>query len=440
MRERVIKVLEELQPEWEHLLSQWIQIPSVVGSGVERQMQLKVARAFRELGVDVEVWEPSLLPELPWHPDYVLPARAVLPEIPVVTGYRRGRGRGRSLVLNGHVDVVPVDDQPWTYDPWNPIRDGDRLYGRGSLDMKAGLVAMWAVCAALRELNLSLQGDLIIQSVADEEETGNHTLACCLKGIRGDGTAYLEPAAADMGLVRGAAPVLLVSSRGAQFFRVTVEAPADGGVEYQRELVNPIGPLMHLYHAVERYSDMREAQVTDPLYADHATKLPAAVCRVYAGNWPSTIPRTAVMEGTIECLPGERIDEVMDQFERYLNTAAAAHPWLKDHPPRIERFGLRYESAATPVDDVFVRTAAQSLQRVYHQSPWVTGGGGNDLRHTVRHAKSPSVIFGPDGGHIHGTDEWVSLSSLAKTVAALFDLVVSWCGVDGGDKGWATNG
>ena len=426
MREAVIAGVERRRDDWVGLIQELVQIPSIVGTEEVLGCQKLVKDAFTSLGLTVESWVPDAT-ELRDRPGFVEPASRSVAS-PVVVGRRVGTGAGRSLVLNGHVDVVPINPARWSVPPWGATLVEDRLYGRGALDMKAGIAAMIASAWVLGDLGVKLSGDVVYASVGDEEESGNHTLACIFRGYTGDGTLFLEPSPADMTLVPVRDPVMLISSRGAQFFRIVIHNPNDGGVEYQHEVMNPVGGAAYLVRAIEAYAEMRESSVKHALYANAPTKVPLAVCRITGGEWPSTITDEVTMEGTIECLPGEDLDEVKAAFERYLLRTARGYQGLRESPPRLEWFGLRYDPAETDGTSDFVTTVASVVRGVTGLDPQITGGGGNDLRHTVLRGHSPSVIYGPGGGRIHSTDEWVSLASVRDVIAAVVELCMAWCG------------
>lgn len=112
---------------------------------------------------------------------------------PNVVGVIRGAGGGRSLMINAHADVVPAGTEGWLCPPYEPrIIDG-RLYGRGACDMKAGGAAALMALETLHECGIKLAGDVIFESVVDEEGGGNGTLACCLKGTRRMPPLFLSP-------------------------------------------------------------------------------------------------------------------------------------------------------------------------------------------------------------------------------------------------------
>lgn len=408
---------KELAVRW---IQELVRIPSDQG---EAEVAEYIQAWCRQRGIEPDAWEPDIA-ELRSHPafvqvDYDYQGR---PNLVVLL---KGQGGGRSLTLNGHMDVVPADPTGvWTHGgPWSGERvgapGGDRIYGRGSVDMKGGLAIAMLLLDALQETGLRLKGDLQIQFVVDEENGGNGTLAAITRGYRSDATIFLDA---------GNPLAIVVSSRGAHFFRITVPG-VEGGIEYQFTQPNAIEKAFKLFSAVQSYALWRASGADDPLYAHDPTKIPAAVCKIHAGNWPSTLPARCVMEGSIECLPGEDIDQVMRQFEAYLLETARQDEWLRDHPPVIEWFGLRYEAGATALDDPLVTGLATVAEDILGRKPAIVGGGGSDLRLPLLHAGSASVLFGPAGGAIHSTDEYVEIASMMQVAQIVGKFILDWCGV-----------
>ncbi|MFL7894419.1 MAG: ArgE/DapE family deacylase [Anaerolineales bacterium] len=406
-RDQVIQLIQDL-----------VRIPSFEGEG---EVQALISKWWRERGIEPDIWEPDIQ-VLSTHPAFVdidydyhgRPNQVVM---------FKGQGGGRSLALNGHTDVVPVDPAPWTYgDPWSGKYIDGRVYGRGSVDMKGGLACGMIVMDALLENDIKLMGDLHMQFVVDEENGGNGTLDAILKGYRGDATIFLEPTSPNY---------LVVSSRGAQFFRINVpgkEAP----IEHTRTTVNVIEKAFILFQAIQSYASWRAAGADHPLYDWDPTKIPVAVCKIQAGSWPSTLPALCIMEGSLECLPGEDIELIKEQFKAYLLEAAGQDNWLKEHPPQIEWFGLRFESAATASDADLIIEFTRSYRHVTGNQPVILGGGGSDLRLPILYADSPSALFGPAGGAIHSTDEYVDIDTVMEAARILGRFILDWCGVADG--------
>ena len=415
-RAAIEQAVEELRDDALQLLQELVRIPSLEGE--ERACQELIAARYAELGLEVDYWEPDDA-ELAAHPAYV-PTGFSYAERPNVVGSWRGTGGGRSLKLNGHVDVVPIGPpETWQHPPFGGELVDGRIYGRGAADMKGGCVANWLCVAALQRAGLSLRGDLLLESVVDEEGGGNGTLAAVLRGYRADGCIFTEPT----GLGE-----ISVSNRGAQYFRITVPGQ-EGGTEYKHQLVNPITVGMKIFEAVEAYSLMRESEVSHPLYDDsHDTLVPTGICKFHCGEWPSTVASQAILEGTIECLPGEDIHAVKADFRRYIEEVGARDSWLKQNPLKMEWFGLLVRGGGN-----LARPRAGALH---------PGSGGGDHRRAPRAARrwrlrfalagalwrTPSVLYGPAGAMIHSTDEFIELAEVLRCAKVLARVALDWCG------------
>jgi acetylornithine deacetylase len=404
------------------VVAEAVRIPSLMGE--EGPLSEWFAAQARTLDVEVDAWAPDD-DQLRAHPAYV-PVEYGYADRENVVAVRKGTGGGRKLILYSHIDTVPVDPNThWTHGPYSgDVADG-RIYGRGAADMKGGCGVALVTLEILSELGVRFRGDVAAHFLLDEEAGGNGTLAAILRGHYGPnaGCVMLEPTSPRL---------MLISGRGAQFFRITV-AGEEGGTEYHRDLVSAIDAAYVVYNAVKHYARMREAAVSDPLYEGRErTKVPTAICTIQAGAWPSTVPGEAVMEGTIECLPGEDIRAVVADFERYLREVAADDPWLRDHPFTFQPFGLWFEAAGIQPHDPFVLALRRASMTALGHEPEVLGGGGSDLRLPILHAGCPTVLWGPGGGPIHSVDEWVSIDQLVDMLKASLVAAAEWCGVQEG--------
>jgi len=416
LKARISDAVESKRQEMLGLLQALVRVPSLAGN--EKPCQEIVAEKMEAMGLEVDMWDPPD-DELEAHPAYV-PTGMSYKDRPNVVGIHRGSGGGRSLILNGHVDVVPIGPEGlWSKPPWSGHFEDGKVYGRGSADMKGGDVSMIFAVQALQIAGIHLKGDVIIESVVDEELGGNGTLACVMRGYKGDACVFTEPSGLD---------AVAVSNRGAQYFRITVPGQ-EGGMEYKHDLVNPITKAMEVFQAVEAYSIMRESSVSHPLYDSiYNTKVPLGICKISAGEHPSTVASQCMMEGTIECLPGEDIHEVKEVFKAYLMEWAAKDAWLSDHPLEIEWFGLWFDAAQIEPDHPFVLTLTGVVEDVTGRKPIVAGAGGCDLRLPVLYADTPAVLFGPAGGMIHSTDEYVEFEQVLTCAKILALTAVEWCG------------
>ncbi|HUV13123.1 MAG TPA: M20/M25/M40 family metallo-hydrolase, partial [Acidobacteriota bacterium] len=184
------RVLEAI--DFENLLLQLEELTRIRSlAGQENEAQRHVSRLLSEIGLEVDVWELNF-DELRLHPAF---AWEIERDSGLgVVGLLKGDADGPTLALNGHVDVVPAGDpKNWQYPPWEATTVGDRIFGRGVLDMKGGLCCAVFAAKALLDAGVKLRGQLLIQSVIGEEDGGAGTLATILRGHSGDGAIIVEP-------------------------------------------------------------------------------------------------------------------------------------------------------------------------------------------------------------------------------------------------------
>lgn len=173
--------------------------------------------------MDIDVWEPSLK-QLKQHP-YFISDRLDFHESPNIVAKKTGEGGGRSLILNGHIDVVPEGNlKEWKYEPFQAAEVNGKIYGRGSTDMKGGNTALLFALEALHACDVKLKGDVLFQSVIDEECGGAGTLSAIMRGYRADGALIPEPTNMK----------LFIKQQGSMWFRITVKGlAAHGGTRYE---------------------------------------------------------------------------------------------------------------------------------------------------------------------------------------------------------------
>ena len=258
-RSMVIKKIEEKRRDIIRFTQKPVQTPSDTGKEGEIQ---KVVEKLRDLGLELDVFEIDV-GILSKHTGFVPPEdyRASCEGRPNVVGSVRGTGHGRSMILIGHVDTVPVENRNlWKHDSWGGEIEDGKLYGRGALDQKGGVAAQHMALECILESGVSLRGDIITKNVI-EEAGGNGATACAQKGYRADAGIYTESSGLE---------TIGVSNRGAQFFRSTVPGVATG-IEEKWGTPNAIEKAIKLYNAVDDFSLLRHAEVS---------RLPA--CELYA--------------------------------------------------------------------------------------------------------------------------------------------------------------
>ncbi len=252
-----------------------------------------------------------------------------------VTGKRNvvatwaGAGEGRSLVLNGHVDVVPPGGEGlWSADPFSARRDGDWLLGRGAGDMKAGLAAIVGAVRGLRRLGLAPVGNLLLQSVVEEECGGNGALQCLLVGHQADACVIPEPFP----------DCVSISQVGVLWFHVDVEGiPAHvGEASVGVNAIEAVIPIVKALRLLE--ADLNESPPPPYDELEHPINLNIGVVR--GGDWPSTVAAECTLSCRLALFPGQEVAWLQARVEDAIATAAETHPYLSAHPPRVRYDGF----------------------------------------------------------------------------------------------------
>jgi len=401
------------------LLQRLVSVPSVVGS--EGPCQAVVAEIMRACCDRVDMWEPDQA-WLDRHPAYFHPGTSFAGR-PNVVGTIRGRGGRRSLILNAHVDVVDAGPaEAWTHDPWSGALVDGKLYGRGSVDDKAGLAAMLFAAHCLRAVGVSPDADIVLESVVDEEWGGGGTLATLQRGYRADAAIVFEPSDLDV----------CPASRGGQAFRITVQGQGAHPIR-SYEGVSALEKALPILEGLRRLEGERQVRLRTPLFARYPIFTPIVVGKISADRIPSKVPETCVLEGLMGYAPAETYQAARRDLEARVAAVAAEDAWLRVHPPRVEWLGLNKEGAETSEAHPFVALVSAAVGDAAGR-PAVLAGfpAGCDLPYLARHAGIPSVVFGPGNCAVaHGSNEHVPIAEVVAAVKALLLVTCRWCGVRG---------
>ena len=406
-----------LRPEIVAALQELVRSPSQTGR--EGLAQEAVARLMRAHGLAVDVWEPDGSTLEP-HAESVTLGDGFTGR-PNVVGVCRGEGRGRSLILNGHIDTVEVGDpSAWSYTPLGgDVVDG-RLYGRGACDMKGGVVANLFAVRALRQAGFAPAGDVIVQSTISEEDGGAGALAAVLRGYLADGALISEPTNL----------AIVTAQGGALMFRLEVQGLSAHAC-VRDEGVSAVEKFALIHQGLLAFEARRNAEITHPQYAGMRIKAPINIGIVRGGSWASSVPESLAAEGRAGLVPGEDLDTFKTEFATEIGRLADADPWLRDHPPHITWLDGQFAPAGIPVDSPLVEALSQAWQ-VAGSSPArieaVTYGA--DMRHFVNTGGVPCVMFGAGDVRLaHAPDESIPLEDLLTAITTTAVLIANWCGV-----------
>lgn len=366
-----------------------------------------------------------------------------LPGRPNLVAERPG-SEERSLILCGHIDVVPVGAQSdWTVDPFGgEIKDG-RLYGRGAIDMKSGVAACVAAARAIRRAGIDLEGRLAIHSVVDEESGGFGAMDAVRKGKLAKAVLVGEPTWGDVLPVEGGLEWARVTIRGRSAhsaFRYNEIYPQRHDKDRLEPGVNAIEIAARFIAAVRLYELDRTRARSHPLLPLGMNTINIGVVHGGAGlgpnglptvmTNPAIIPDVVVLDLDMKFLPDENAADYRRDFEAFVHHFAQTDAWLRDNPPTIqwELGGLHFPPMNTPVDHPLVQSLVANRTRL-GKAPQVRGFVAVcDAAHYAG-AGVDGVIYGPSGDGFHGVDEFVDIESLVESTKVIAAAVIDWCGV-----------
>ncbi|WP_051317306.1 peptidase [Ectobacillus panaciterrae] len=416
-KSRIQGYINESKNQSIKLLQRLVQEDSI--SGNESRAQAIIMEKLREMGLELDVWEPSK-EEMQEHP-YFISARSNFNGSPNVVGILKGTSGGKSMILNGHIDVVPEGDlKQWTQQPYGAtVKDG-KLYGRGATDMKGGNVALILAIEAIKNSGIALKGDVYFQSVIEEESGGAGTLAAILRGYQADGVIIPEPTNMKF----------FIKQQGSMWFRLKVKGKvAHGGTRY--EGVSAIEKSMLVIQEVGKLEKLRNDRVNDPLYDGVPIPIPINIGTIHGGTWPSSVSDLVVLEGRFGVAPSEKLEAAKEEFEKWLRDLKMKDEWFAEHPVEVEWFGARWVPGSIEADHALVQTLEQNYLEITKQkpvmeaAPWGTDGG---LFTQV--SQIPMIVFGPGETKVaHYPDEYIDLEQMFLAAEIIACTLLDWCGV-----------
>jgi len=365
-----------------------------------------------------------------------------LPDRPNLTGRWEGSAE-KSLILCGHVDVVPVGERRlWSVDPFGgEIRDG-RLYGRGALDMKGGLAACIAAARAIRAEGIALEGRLDVHAVVDEEAGGFGAMDLVKKGKLAKAALIAEPTWGVINPSEGGLEWVRVTIRGRnahagwRYNSIYPQKPSNTRPEPGVNALELGARFIEAVRELEREWGMRK-------YHPH---LPPGIATINPGVMlagagmgpdgrpevttnPAIIPDVCVMEFDLKFLPDEAAADVRAEFESFVHHWAQTNAWLRENPPRVEWEigGLHFPPVDTPQDHPVIRSLIRHRTALGRTTAIEGFIAVSDAAHYAG-AGTACVIYGPGGDGFHGIDEHVELDSLQESAKVIAGAILDWCG------------
>ena len=415
--ETIVTAVEASFDEQIRFTQDLVRFPSLRGQ--EATAQDFLARELDARGFAVDRWTidvadiqdmPGYSPKLDGYQDAYVTVGAL----------RSSGSQGRSLVINGHIDVVPEGPhEMWQTPPFDPVIKDGWMYGRGAGDMKSGWVCGLFALEALKRAGFKPAADVFIEAVIEEEATGNGALACLQRGYRGDAALIPEP----MG------DAMMRAQVGVMWFQVTVRGhPVH--VAYAGSGANAIEAAYRLIGELHKLEDAWNARGHDRYgHMDHPLNF--NVGKIEGGDWASSVPAWCTFHMRAGLFPGQDLGEARREIESCLQDAAREDPFLANSPPEITWDGFQAEGYVQEEGTEAETTLRSSHQAIYgNDLPDRMLTGTTDARFFGLYADMPALVYGPVAENIHGFDERVNLESCMQVTKSIALFIADWCGLE----------
>lgn len=330
-----------------------------------------------------------------------------------------GAEGGRSVIFNGHMDVVsPEPVSLWDRDPYAPVERDGWLYGRGAGDMKSGLAAMTYAVYAVENAGFGFKAPVTIEAVIEEECGGNGALACVAAGHEAEAVLIPEP----MG------HAILIAQLGVLWFKVSLTGAPRHVLEAQAG-VNAIEKCIPIISAL-RDLEVEMNQEVHPVYENIRHPINLNIGIIKGGDWPSTVPAAAEFHCRLSFFPGESFDRARKRILDTIAKATRQDPWLAENRPRVEFYGFRSEGhVADRSQPAFI-----ALNECHRE---IFGQDANDLISTAttdvrayhHYTRAQATCYGPVANNIHAANERVNIMSIIHTAKVYALFLASWCGL-----------
>ena len=417
-RRAILDAVTALQPKAVELLAGLVRHRSLLGH--EHSCLAAMEDIYRDL--DLAPSRVAIDPNtLESHPGWSPPLIGYAGREPVIAIHRPRETKGHSLMLQGHVDVVPEGAEDlWTTPPFEPaIRDG-RMYGRGAADMKAGIVAYVTAFRALRLAGLQPAAEVQMAAVIEEECTGNGALAVMRALPKPDACLIPEPGPGY--------PALYTAEVGVVWAWVIVT----GRPVHVRDMHSGVNAIEAAATIAARFKDyeaeMNRGERRHPAFAAGNHPINVNFGTFEGGEWNSSVATRARIGMRVGVMPGHSCREVARDIEALVADAARGLPGAQ---ARVEFKGFMADGCDFPADQPISRAVSAAHELVTGETLRSYNALGlTDARHYRLYQGTQATCYGPDSDNIHGIDESVGLASLHDVTQAIALVIAEWCGVE----------
>lgn len=394
--------------------------PSTIG--YEASAQKLVEERLKASKLDVDVWIPQH--EELQKSEFYNPIRENYDESPNVVGVLKGtQPDGRSIILNGHIDVVPAGDlAKWEHGAYSGKIVDNKLYGRGTTDMKGGNVASLIALETIINLGIKLKGDVIYQSVIEEETGGAGTISAIQRGYKADIALIPEPSEMK----------IFPKQQGSLWFEIKVKGiSAHGGTRY--EGVSSVEKGIIVFNQLLELEEKRNKKYRkQELYKDNPIPIPINIGQFNGGIFPSSVPEETVIKGRYGVGPDETINEAKAEFQKMLDDLVEIDQWFEKYPVTVKWEGIHLPPGGSDLNHSMLEILKDNYEEVEHEKPIVAGSTwGTDGGLLTQYGNIPSIVFGPGTTSMaHFTDEYIEIDKLFKTAEIITLSIIDWCEID----------
>jgi acetylornithine deacetylase len=419
LEDEVLQQIRDLRPHYIELLQELVRISSTFGR--EAAAQAVMVREMERLGLEVASFDVDVA-ALKDHPGFNNHGQT-FKNRPNVVGRWRGTGQGRSLILNAHIDMAPIGHRrDWSAEPLSARVEGNILFGRGAWDDKAGCVQLLWITEALQRAGVKLGGDLLLQSVIEDESTANGTLATFQKGHVADGAVILDGTHANS---------LIYAHMGQQMFEVTFQGKSVPSCVSFRGY-NPVFPAMRFVEGCRQLQDRLNRERNGEPWGECPEPNFVCVGRFDSGSGPWSVPPKCVIQGQFGFTPPHTLAQAQEELRELVRQASDNDLWLAENPPELRFFGYSSDPFVGDPDNPLIEALVEQVQRLRGfelRKRLITGAC--DLRHMVDPATGkaiPCCMYGPGrGANAHVPNEYVDLDEVEQVAENVAALALRWC-------------
>ena len=424
MKQKLVVTLKKHQEKYINNLKELIACDTqVIGHGIEggkeKNGQVYLEKILSEMGADIkkeflteEIIQKGIKEFQEGNPGHNYHERYNL------IACFKGSSNGRSILFDGHVDTMPPGELSfWKTNPFLPTFEDGKLFGLGTSDMKAGLMAAIMAMKLLKDADIPLPGDVKIISVVDEEGGGNGSIAAMLNGHNADAGVVCEPSENS----------IIIGHMGFIFFRVDVRGIAlHSGNKWKG--INAIEKAIILIQALQDLEHQWLMTFKHPFLPSPTLNIGV----IEGGTAGSTVPDFCSFKLCLHYLPNVMsYNSVVKEVTDTLLTRAQGDSWLKNNPPKISIYqaGGAFEINE---NNPFVQTVKQTMASVIAKEPVITGAtSGNDARVLLSIGKMPTVVLGPGySAQCHSPNEFILIEDYLNYILIYANLILNWCDIN----------